>query len=256
MKVLRFVAIWLALIVVFVAFFLYFQRSRTETDSALDWVPVVFIGLFVPIFVFVFLRARRGVGLVNEGVALLSQGRPLAALERFEQARPRLSRNPIVPFNIAAANLALWRTAAAEREYAGMNKLYWIGPGLKPMAESARFLIAALEGRRDDATRWLEGLRGTASESSATVLLGQSVLAARDGRWQDVQTLLDRYEVKALGGTLRGLSDALLAWADAQGGSPSRRPFDRVALFGEAGSDALAPVWPELVAFVRTASVR
>lgn len=71
----------------------------------------------------------------------------------------------------------------------------------------------------------------------------------RAGNDAEAADLLRRRETRMLGGPARALADALYSWSlDRQGHPP--RPIDRVTLFGEASTDALRRVWPELADFV------
>jgi len=215
-------------------------------------LPAVNLLVFFLAFTFFNLRALSANKDSLDGDALLAQGRFLAAVERFEQGTRKAPRSSILPLNRGVALLSLWRVAEAEQAFADAAAKRFTGFNLERLLHPQRALAAALLGSLEQAEQWLEAAAAAGAGDSAQGTLARAVLAARRGEWAQVRALLQRYEVKQLGGPPRGLADALSAWAVEQL-SGEQRHVDRVALLGEAGTDAIQKLWPELADFVARA---
>ncbi len=259
----RTILLWFLLVVVFLAFFNWFNTPREDVGSpelahAVDrpsllwevlgsWLPVVLVagGLFA----FFVWRARRTNQRNTDGITLLQKGRFLDALKAFEAVRDRNQRAGVGWYNAGIALLGLWRVVDADASFAtaaAKDMRLW---DFRTLLAPQRALTAALLDRRTDVADRLVECASLAVADSAQATLAKAVLAAREGRWPDARAELQRYEVKMLSGPTRGLADALTAWA-AEQLTGQLRHVDKVALFGETGPDGLKKVWPELVGFV------
>jgi tetratricopeptide (TPR) repeat protein len=237
----------------FIAIFVgAFAVVALEPGLARSWAfPAVVGGIT---FVFVFLRMRRANADSVEGIALLNQGRFIDAVAAFEKGLARSPRSHIFLFNKGVALMSLWRTADAEAAFdrAASMRVSNFSFNLERMLVPQRALAAALLGRVDAARTHLARAEALQLGRSAQLTITNAVLAFRANDLTQARALLGAYEVKLLGGPTRGLADALTAWCVSRLGGP-QRPIDKVALYGEAGPDALRKVWPELVEFVSQA---
>jgi len=254
------IGLWVVLIVLFVAFYQFFSvtdanpgAGPTAANNRLGNFGILAIAVPVSLaaFSFVLLRVRKGQRLNNEGVALMSQGRIAAALEKFKTAEAVLKSNPLIPYNCGGAQLSMWRLADAVRDYERAGKSRF-SRNLQHLIAPQLALANALQGKGAASARWLNEALKLANEAAPGAILAQAVMACRAGRFQDASPLLDRHELRSLGGMQRGLSDALRAWC-AEQLAGERRYVDRVAVFGEAGPDALRQAWPELAEFLERA---
>lgn len=215
-------------------------------------LPAVNLLVFFLAFTFFTFRTMSANKDSLDGDALLAQGRFLAAVERFARGAKKAPRSSILPLNRGVALMCLWRVAEADAAFAEAAAKRLTGFDLARLLHPQRALAAALLGSPEAAERWLEEAAAAGAGDSAQGTLARAVVAARRGEWAQVRSLLQRYEVKQLGGPSRGLADALSAWAVEQL-TGERRHVDRVALLGEAGTDALEELWPELADFVARA---
>jgi tetratricopeptide (TPR) repeat protein len=245
------IGLYVGLIVLYLAYYRFFSTNPGAPGS--DRFGILAIALLGTgaILTFVVLRARKGLRLNNEGVALMGQGRIVAALDKFKAAQPLLKRNPLIPFNIGAAQLSMWRLPDAVLDYERANKSALAG-NLRQLIAPQLALANALQGNGAASEKWLGESKKLANEAAPAAVLAQAVTACRAGRFDDARALLDRHELRSLGGMQRGLSDALRAWC-AEQVAGERRHVDRVAVFGETGGDALRLAWPELAEFLERA---
>lgn len=245
--------IWLWLVVV--AFFLaaFTLATRLPEDLRVrfvtSWFPFASFAVFLAVFLLFFSWARAANRLSVEGNSLLSQGRFVEAIGMFEQAAKLARRSNVIPYYRGIALMCLWRVPEAEASFAEAAAQRFVAADLTKLLFPSRSLSAALLGRDDVALARLEEAEAIGAGNTAEALLARAVLAVRGERWADAKALLQRYEVKLLGGPMRGLADALYAWS-IERLTGELRPVDRVGLQGEAGPDALKKVWPELVTFV------
>lgn len=219
--------------------------------SSVWWFLLLVVVVTVSV---VFLRMRRANSDSVEGIALLNQGRFTEAVRVFEAGIARHPRSHVFHFNKGIALAAIWRTEEADAAFkkAADMKFANLGFDLERMVVPQRALTAALLGRRAESEALIEHAEALSLGRSAQLTVAKAVNAARSGELGAAKALLAAYEVKLLGGPARGLADALTAWCSSQlSGHP--RAVDKVALFGEAGPDALRKVWPELTAFVEGA---
>lgn len=195
-------------------------------------------------------RARRTLRINQDGIDLLNRGRLLEAAETFDRAATQSGQGAVLAsFNAGVARLRLWQLERALTAFENAEKRAKDVKPLKLPIPGQRALAQALLGHVADAERTL-GAAGADLDSSG--YLTRAVLAARAADFPRAFELADRLEVKQLGGNLRGLAEALRAWARQQT-TGERWPVDRIALFGEAGPALLQAAWPELVAFVEQA---
>jgi hypothetical protein len=221
-------------------------RAVLEEVHRRPYLP--FIG--VAVLTIIFLpRYRRSRQLNDEGVKLLSEGHVFAALEKFLAARP-LAKSPVIPtFNIGICRLQLWQLEEAEHQLSRVSEREDLLPGFRGILMGPFALVAALEGRLKEALQRIDEARELKSDSAAQAVLASAVLSCRRGDWTGGRALLERPECLTLGGPLRGLRDALLAWS-VERLTGERRHVDLLAVFGEAAPDKLQAAWPELVAFI------
>ncbi len=252
------IALWLVLVVLFVAYYVFSSANDAGTNGNSGGLPfpeivvAVLVGLVVALFAVVLPR-RRAARLSNEGVALLSQGRILAALEKFEATRPALNKHSIFFYNVGVTRLSLWQLEEAERELEQARRKRLSGD-VSPLAIPHLALAKALQGKAAAAREWLQQAKSLKTDGSATALLATAILACRDQDWSTARATLERPELNSLGGPYRGLHETLRAWCVEQTAG-ERRHVNAVSLFGETGPDRLRAAWPELVAFVDRASV-
>jgi len=220
---------------------------RHGPDPFMHWLPLIMVGVFVVIFAIVFVQRmvinRRGMALLQQASSLAQQGRFLAALERVEGSRRHLGRAPGPAYYDGMLNLSLWRLEPALDALTRARKNRLQG-SLRALVDPKLAVVQALRGRRDEAQALL-----ATDPNHPESLLAQAIFDCRDEKWESAAFTLGRRELHSLGGMERGLHDALLAWTAAQLRG-ERKAFDRVALFGEAGSKGLEEVWPQLARFV------
>jgi hypothetical protein len=114
----RLVAMWVVLIVLFVAFYGFFRQPGEPLPDLSGWIPALLVLAFVVVAgVVAGKRNRKGWQFNAEGNTLLSRGRIASALEKFETARSLLRNQGqgIIPFNIGVCRLELWQLDAARR---------------------------------------------------------------------------------------------------------------------------------------------
>lgn len=250
------ISLWVALIVLFVVFYNFFSAPNAGPDGEalpppwwLGPMPFAFIvgAIVLAMLSVLFIRLRRMGALNVEGLQLVQEGRYVDALAVFERARRVQPRNMVLAYNVATAQLKLWRLAetVTELEKVQAGPL----PGLKALAPPMIALAHALQGQAQLAHRCLEQAKSLQNEGAPEAVLASAVLACRAQNWPEARVLLSRRELRTLGGPPRGLSDALRAWTAHQLDGV-RAPIDRISLFGEAGPQQLRQAWPELIAFV------
>lgn len=239
--------IWVVLIAIFIAVYDLNQSGRGSVAAL-----VLFVGLLVVVGVGIFFgrRAQRGNRTNQEGIKLLDSGRLVAASEKFELAAQQLGNNAYVArFNLGLARLRLWQLEAAVEALQSAQGRAAKAKNLELPQFLYLALALALLGRTAEARAALEKLQG---EPDGLQRITRAVLAARAGDFEAAFDEASRHEVKLLGGSFRGLAEAIRAWARLQT-KGDRWPVDRIALFGEAGPELLQRAWPELVAFVEQA---
>lgn len=237
-------------VIVVVAAALVFLQSRGVLTS-LWWFP---IGVGLVTFVLVVLNQRRANADSLTGITFLNQGRFSEAVKAFEQGIKRHPRSHVFTFNRGVALSSLWRTHEADEAFAkaASMRLSNLTFNLERMVLPQRALTSALLGRATESAKFIDEAARVGLDRSAHLTIAKAVNAVRANELVKARELLAAYEVKLLGGPVRGLADALTAWCALQL-SAQVRPIDKVALFGEAGPDALRKVWPELTAFVESA---
>lgn len=215
------------------------------------WFPILVGVVTLAFFVF---RTKRANAESIEGITFLNQGRFTEALAAFERSHKRYPRSHVFIFNRGIALLSLWRVADAETSFlqAAQMKVANFSFNLERMVVPYLALTAGMLGRLDEARQRIAQAEQLKLDRSAHLTIARAVVALRTNELKRARELLSAYEVKLLGGPTRGLADALNAWS-AEQFLGQARPVDRVALFGEAGPDALRKVWPELVDFVTRA---
>ncbi|MFT3842658.1 MAG: hypothetical protein QM723_37050 [Myxococcaceae bacterium] len=234
----------------FVVSYQFFAHRDGEAPRS-PWLAMVFIGgVFIVFFVFFAVRGRGTNRLSIEGSSLLSSGRSYQALEKFQLALKAAPRSTVIRHNIAIANLHLWRVnEAAESLRVSANHAGQLGlQDIRAISRPMLALAEALQGRRDLSEQTLKALDPATSANSPYALLAQCVTACRTGNWATAEAMVNRPEVYQFGGFFRAVSEVLGAWAAYQLRGENLR-FNRVALYSEAGPDALRKVWPELADF-------
>ena len=253
----RTLILWFVLVVLFVAFYKIFAgptpADAPATSEGGSGFPFGGMAIGIVIIAVVYVRARRGIAIINEGVALRTKERNVEALARFEQALPRMKSNPLIHYNLGGVNLSLWRLAKAGEHMARARKSKFRSGNLHLLVSPSQALIAALEGRLDVARKFLAEAKDLHVDDSAIGLLAQAVIHCREGDFTSAGSLLERGELRALGGIPRGTADALRAWCD-QEVHGVHRPVDAIAVYGEVGPDVVREVWPEFAAFVEASS--
>jgi hypothetical protein len=217
-----------------------------------SWLPFATFAFFLAVVWLMLSWARAANRLSVEGNSLLSQGRFVEAIAIFEQAARLARRSNVLPYYRGIALLCLWRVAEAEASFAEAAAQRVVAADLTKLLFPSRCLSAALLGRDDEARARLAEADALGAGATAEALLARAVLEVRAQRWGEARAVLQRYEVKLLGGPMRGLADALYAWC-VERLTGELRPVDRVGLQGEAGPDALRRVWPELAVFIERA---
>lgn len=249
----RTIGTWVLLIILFVSFYNFFSTPPGRESSS-GWFLLLAFGAFVVFMgfsAFMGKRARKGLQLNTEGAVLLERGRVAAALEKFQEARPLLKDDGqgAIPFNIGLSQLYLWNLEAAGRELSKARGHKQLPEHVRRLIPERLALVAALRGDARAAQALIEETRTPEGEAGALILLTEGVLACRRAEWARARTLLDNPDTHVLGGPLRGLRDALLAWSVEQT-TGERRYVDLVTVFGEASTDKLREAWPELVSFL------
>lgn len=250
----RRLVVWLVLVALFLG--AYVLATRLPEDLRVrfvtSWFPFAMFAVFLAVFVLFLSWARAANRLSVEGNSFLAQGRFVDAIGMFERAAKLARRSNVIPYYRGIALLCLWRVEEAERAFAEAAGQRVVAADLTKLLHPSRSLAAALLGREAEARVRLAEAERVGAGSTAEVLLARAVLAGRAQRWDEARGLLQRYEVKLLGGPVRGLADALYAWCVEQL-TGELRPVDRVGLLGETGPEALERLWPELWAFVERA---
>jgi hypothetical protein len=183
-----------------------------------------------------------------EAAALMGQGRLEAASRVL--TRRRIARWTGVGFyNLGLIELGLWRANEASLAF---EQAWKYGPQkrLRALVAPQLALSRALIGDATGAERWLVEYGKLSPHESGQALLARSLVAARAGKPKAASELLERYEMNALSGPIRGLREAMRAWCE-EALTGQARFVDRVALFGEAGPERLQALWPEIVAFAQ-----
>lgn len=235
----------LLLVVILANFF----EAEGPGEVAIKWLLVSGITATVAARLGAARRQARGLALSSEGAALQARGRIVEALERFEAARPLLRRNTfLADFNAGQCHLELWRLGAAERAFTRARE-GGAPPELHTLLAPRLALVLALQGAEDRAREELALSKDLEPEPGPHTLLAEAVLACRRQAWEEGRRRLSRQEMTRLGGTLRGLRDALLAWCHERGRGGLLH-VDMTAVFAEAPADSLQQVWPELVRFL------
>lgn len=254
----RTMLLWLALTVLFVAFYKAFSTppgaakgapTHSEAEPWLafltTWLPlIVIVGA---VLVILSVRGRKGRRLNNEAVQLMSRGRYAEALSKLEEARPHMKSQAALHINLGMVNLWLWRPGAALPEFAEARKLKAM-PQLHANVAAAQALAEALRGELAAARRHLDE---TAILKPDPLLrhLAEAVILAREGSFPRALEAVDRPELRSLAGMERGCADALRAWChERQTGE--RRTVDPIAVYGETGPDAVKTLWPEFAQFL------
>ncbi|HYO58489.1 hypothetical protein [Archangium sp.] len=247
---LRVIALWVVLIVLFIAFYNFFNPSGPMPGWA-SWFPIIVIGVIVAFSVRSGKRVQKGMQLNLEGNALMTRGRIAAALEKFEAARPLLKNQGqgVISFNVGLCQLVLWQLDAAERELLDAQAHKQLSTEVRPLLPARLALVAALRGKVGEAEQRLAEARTVEEDDDSVTVLAEGALACRRGDWARARMLLEGPATHVLGGPLRGLRDALLAWS-VERTTGERRFVDPVTVFGEASTDKLRESWPELVSFL------
>lgn len=240
-------AVAIAAVFIMAAYVIAVDRASVLGQLALA------VTVFVVVFTLVLRRAR--VNRVSiEGVTLMNQGRFLDALGTFERGQTLAPRSHLFPFNRGVVLVSLWRIAEADTAFAKAASMKFanLGLNLERLVTPQRALVAALQGKLDEARTHLARAEQLSLTRSAHLTIANAIIALRAGDAAKARALLAGYEVKMLGGPMRGLSDALSAWC-VERLTGERRPIDKVALFGESGPEGLRLVWPEVITFVERA---
>jgi hypothetical protein len=245
----RTIGLWLLLIVMFVGFYQFFTPGSRLPGWSVAVGPLLFLA-----FIW-FARqggknALQGNQLNSEGITLMANGRLALALEKFEAARPLVQRGwkSVIAYNIGLCQMGLWRLDAAELEFSRAMQGERVSKTIQPQLLPRYALLAALRGDLPAARERGETARRVEPESALLVLM-EGVLACRRAEWNQARTLLEGPATHILGGTLRGLRDALLCWS-VERTSGQQRYLDLVTVFGEASTDKLRESWPELVDYL------
>lgn len=246
------VILWGALTGTFAAVFRFSSGRDLQLPSPFFVALFLFSFLFsfVVIFLSLFGRVRKRQALTQEGINLMQQGRFSEAMRKFEESK----QAELTDYNVAVTRLALWQPAAAEARFdKAINARIKRMANLDLLAIPQRALARALQGKLELARRDLAEAERLNCSSAGTSLVAGGVIAAREGQWRKVLDLVNRHEVKQLGGPTRGLADVLVAWATREL-TGERRTVDLIALYGETGPENVRQFWPELVAFVNPSS--
>lgn len=253
------IALWAVLVVLFVAFYQYFSTTehgepRSSREPEAIWasvVPVAAVVVVVGVLFVVFRRTAKRNALSVEAVGLMNQGRYSQALEKFEEFRRKAPKHPLSPYNVAVANLALWRVEEAAKDFDAADALAKQAPDLKEAVPPFAALASGLLGKPEVAKQWLARLDPQKGDRPLA-LLAEGLLACRAGDHAGARATLTRFEVKQLGGFHAALASAVSALC-LERISGELRPVDKVALFGETGPERLSALWPKLAEFVAKA---
>lgn len=249
------------MIILFVGLFKFFQANppaepRPQAVEEGFWVSM--LSQFVPIlvlftFFIVFMRRLQGrTAPVNEGVALMSQGRYAEALAKFELVRRASPKEASAAFNAGVAKLCLWKLDGAAEDLKTAEQLGGLKLSfLASVLPEHLAITLALLGDEGGARRSLSPLpRGKAD--AGRVALAEAILLMRSGQPLEARQRLASFEAKQLGGSLGALARAVDSMG-VEALTNELRHVDRIALFGETGPDGLRKAWPEFVAFVERA---
>lgn len=220
---------------------------RPEGDPLPTWllvIPAFFIGLYL----FRRYQEKRALPYL-QGTELLVRGRPTAALQRLEEARPRFEKEPAFAYHIGVCHLWLWQLEAAEREFSRAAASPQLPADTKATLALSLTLVAALRGRGEEARGRLAEARAQEGEESAAELVIRAVLACREGDWSEALLLLERHETHVLGELWRGLRDALLAWS-LERTTGARRYVELPTVLSEAPVERVQAAWSEFGAFL------
>lgn len=189
----------------------------------------------------------------NRGITLLSEGRLTEAIVSFELARRSLGpMSPLPPYNIALANLWLWKLDESRHGLESASKAMLGGP-LRQMAVPPLLLIAAVQNDAPRAAALEQEVKTLQLDRAPVVAIARAAFFARAGAWKRVLDTLTLERTRPLGGPARALADAIRSWATAELGGV-RPAVDAVGVFGETGPTALAKWWPELARFIESAA--
>ncbi|MGC4119063.1 MAG: hypothetical protein QM765_31750 [Myxococcales bacterium] len=249
-RFLTLLGLWFGLIVVFIVLYTVGgQRASALTEL----MPYLVVPIFLVVFAYNLVRARKTNALSMASVARLNEGRYVEALAGFEQVARRAPKSPVALHNLGVAQLGLWQVAEAEQSFARAVKRSRFYFDLRNIAQPNHALCAALLGKVPEANASLLACEKLKVADSPQAILCRAVLAARAGKLEDARDQLARPELRMLAGSSRGLAEVLSAWLASQLAGEARR-VDVVSMLGEAGVDRIKPVWPELHDFVVRAS--
>jgi tetratricopeptide (TPR) repeat protein len=247
----RLIAMWVVLIVLFVAFYGFFRQPGEPLPDLSSWIPLFLaVAIAVVIGVVIGKRNQKGWQLNMEGNTLLSRGHIAAALEKFEAARSLIKNQGqgILPFNTGVCHLDLWQLDAAERDFTSAQEIKALPVHVRKLLPVRLALIAALQGALSVADKRLIEARELDADDPFIVLVN-GVIACRREDWAQARALLEGPATHVLGGPMRGLRDALLSWS-VERLTGERRYVDPVTVFGEASTDKLREFWPPLAHFL------
>jgi hypothetical protein len=210
------------------------------------------IGIFVTLAMIIRGNAA-GAQANNRGITLLSEGRLTEAIASFEVARRAIGAlNPLPPYNIALANLWLWKLDEARNGLESASKAM-LGRPLRQMAVPPLLLIAAVQNDAPRAAALEQEVKTLQLDRAPVVAIARAAFFARTGEWKRVLDTLTLERTRPLGGPARALADAIRSWATVEVGG-ARFGVDAVGVFGETGPTALAKWWPELARFIESAA--
>lgn len=243
------------LVVLFVVFYVFFSRAPLSEEQRGFFGSGLGYGLlglvFLVVFGITYSRTRGWQTAYNEGAALTQQGRTSEVLEKFKVA-DRKSSWSITSMTLGATSLLLWKVPDAIAAFQEFERrtgriLTPTPEALKQSAYSNLSLAYALSGQLSAAHATLARV----APPSEISRLAEVALACREQQWQRAKELLAKNAMllDQLGGSLRGLLDALIAWTASHLGGPGSE-VSSVRLFRETSPDGLRQAWPELVAFV------
>lgn len=247
----RLVAMWVGLIVLFVAFYGFFRQPGEPLPDLSGWIPMFLaVAIAVVVGVVIGKRNQKGWQLNMDGNTLLSRGHIASALEKFEAARSLLRNQGqgIIPFNIGVCHLELWQLDAAERDFTSALGIQALPAQVRKLIPVRLALISALQGALSIADKRLTEAREEDAEDPLIVLVS-GVIACRREDWAQARALLEGPSTHVLGGPMRGLRDALLSWS-VERLTGERRYVDPITVFGEASTDKLREAWPALAHFL------
>ena len=229
-----------------VACFVLVYRISIQRADEMTWEPWVLPLPVITMVVFLVVqtkRGRRGVADNAEGARLLERGRVYEALQKFEGALATADQMAY-RFNIAIAQLRLHRVLEAIRGFEYLLAKRGPTKDFRSMIEQQLACARAIAGQ-DRA----KGLPVEMTADDPISLLTRAILACRGADFAAAEALLQRQELKQLGGYHRAFAETLAAWCAFEMRAESL-PIDEATLFGEAGQDGLREAWPQLVAFL------